>query len=110
MPTNHHRIARGILVLATVVLVVGPGRATAAPSQVAEPEVRVTATSGSAFHALVGVSFFREYFCESDGWCPYRADIKVTVVPAGEAPTDPEGTTPAAAAAAPVSAAPELTG
>lgn len=61
----------------------------------------------------VGVSFLRMYFCSSPDWCPYRADIEVTVVES-DAPTTTEapGGAPAtpASAATPVAATPQLTG
>lgn len=55
----------------------------------------------------VGTYDLREYFCEDDGWCPYRADIRVIVVPDGE---DPPTTPPTPPAAAPVTGAPDFTG
>lgn len=58
----------------------------------------------------VGVFRLRMYFCGEDGWCPNRADIEVTVIPAGAEPPDPETPDPVAAPAAAVAGTPQLTG
>ena len=55
----------------------------------------------------LGTFRFREYFCDPDGWCTYRANLTVRVVPAGTPPAPP---TPAPAPAAPVTSAPTYTG
>lgn len=52
----------------------------------------------------LGTFRFREYFCDSDGWCPYRANFTVHVVPTGTVTPAP------APPAAPVAAAPSFTG
>lgn len=53
----------------------------------------------------LGTFRFRMDFCDDDGWCPYRANLTVHVVPAtgGTVP-------PAAPPAAPVASAPSYTG
>src|SRR5262249_55350803 len=56
-----------------------------------------------------GTFRFREFFCEDDGWCPYRADITVHVVDAGPIPPV-TGTQPPAAPAQAVPGTPQLTG
>ena len=53
----------------------------------------------------LGTFRFREYFCDPDGWCTYRANLTVHVVPAGTPPAPP---TPPPAA--PVASAPTYTG
>lgn len=52
----------------------------------------------------LGTFRFREYFCDFDGWCRYRANFTVHVVPAGTVAPAP------APPAAPVAAAPSFTG
>lgn len=57
----------------------------------------------------LGTFRFREYFCEDDGWCPYRADIEVVVVESGPIPpvfASPRTPSPAQA----VPGTPSLTG
>lgn len=59
----------------------------------------------------LGTFSFSEYFCQPDGWCPYRASITITVVEAGEDPDDSvDDPAPPAAAAQAVAGTPELTG
>lgn len=60
----------------------------------------------------VGDYAFREYFCDDEGWCPYRADLRVIVVPAGEQPQGGGTPTPAPqpVPARAVAAVPALTG
>lgn len=83
-------------------------------------EISGEVPTGTTFHldgtftgtaAEVGDWYFRMYFCQDDGWCPYRADLRVIVVPAGEDPPSggepaPEPATPATA----VAGTPVLTG
>ena len=84
-------------------------------------EISGTAPTGTTFRldgtftgtaTEVGTWSFRMYFCQDDGWCPYRADLRVIVVPAGEQPDDPADPAPptAAAPAQAVAASPMLTG
>jgi hypothetical protein len=77
-----------------------------------------TVPPGTTFHldgtwsgvtTELGTFRFSEFFCESDGWCPYRADIEVIVVDAGPIPPTQLPAPPAAPAEA-VPGAPTLTG
>ncbi|HWJ98128.1 MAG TPA: hypothetical protein VNQ33_08210 [Acidimicrobiales bacterium] len=80
--------------------------------------VEGTVPPGTAFHldgtwdgvaTELGTFRFSEFFCEDDGWCPYRADIEVIVVESGAIPPV-TGTRPPAAPARAVPGTPQLTG
>jgi hypothetical protein len=88
------------------------------PPDSLERSVVGEAPTGTTFHldgtwsgtaTEVGRFFLQEYFCEPDGWCPYRADITVHVVPSDVLSAATPPTSPAAPAAA-VPGAPQLTG
>lgn len=90
------------------------------PSADLNRSVEGTAPPGLTFHpdgtwtgtaTRVGDYLIQEYFCDDDGWCPNRADVRVVVVPAGEVPPpDPPTPAPAPRAASPVTGTPTLTG
>lgn len=64
--------------------------------------VEGTAPPGTTYHpdgswegvaTEVGRYELHEFFCDEEGWCPYRADIGVIVVPATDVPTTTTTTT-----------------
>jgi hypothetical protein len=112
-PSSEQTIAVGTTPAAVDVVKVAYG-----PPDSLERSVVGTAPTGTTFHldgtwsgtaTEVGDFFLREYFCESDGWCPYRADVTVHVVPADVRSEATPPTIPAAPAA-PVQGSAQLTG